>query len=280
MLSGVRARFRIAGRLSSTSTSAVPPRATGVSIAEDVSAWTCSPASFGGADGCDCGCGILDPDCLTASWQSDPLNCGACGVTCGNDATCGCSGGTCSGGTIYFSEDFSDNSRGWTLGTEWAIEPAQAGTGQQQGFPDPAQDHSPSADNGVAGIVIGGNYSITPLHTAYYLTSPVINLSSAPGTVRFTFWRHLNADWDPFTTQTVEVFNGTSWVIVWTNAALGNVLLTDSAWTRFEFDVTAFKNANFRIRFGHATGTQSQFLAWVMSGWNVDDVSLGSGICL
>jgi hypothetical protein len=26
--------------------------------------WTCSQASYGGGDGCDCGCGIQDPDCL------------------------------------------------------------------------------------------------------------------------------------------------------------------------------------------------------------------------
>ena len=183
----------------------------------------------------------------------------------------------CSGGTIYFSEDFSNNSKGWTLGSEWQIGPTATGTGHQKGNPDPAADHSTTADNGVAGIKLGGNY-VNTVHAASYLTGPIVNLSAA-GTVKLTFWRFLNCDWDPFVTDTVEVFNGSSWVLLWSNASLGNVLLTDSAWTRFEYDVTAYKNANFRVRFGHQTDKQGNFLAWIMSGWNVDDLSLSSGTC-
>jgi hypothetical protein len=77
----------------------------------------------------------------------------------------------------------------------------------------------------------------------------------------------------------VEVFNGTSWVVVWSNASLGDVLITDSSWTRFSFDVTAYKNANFRVRFGHQTGKKGAFLSWIMSGWNIDDISLSSASC-
>lgn len=208
----------------------------------------------------------------------DAANCGACGATCGSDATCGCGSSACSGGTIYLSEDFSDNSRGWQLGAEWEIGPAAASVGHEQGYPDPASDHTPTADNGVAGVVIGGNHSI-PIHDYYYLTSPVIDLSGAAGSVNLTYWRWLNCDWDPFTTHVVEVFNGSSWITVWSNASLGNQLVTENAWSRWTHDVTAYKNAQFRVRFGYRTDKQGQFLAWIMSGWNVDDLTLSSGAC-
>ena len=42
--------------------------------------WTCAFESYGGSDGCDCGCGVLDPDC-------------GCDVTV--DADCGCTGARC-----------------------------------------------------------------------------------------------------------------------------------------------------------------------------------------
>jgi hypothetical protein len=29
--------------------------------------WTCSPNYLGGGDGCDCGCGLIDPDCASAA---------------------------------------------------------------------------------------------------------------------------------------------------------------------------------------------------------------------
>src|SRR5262249_36680142 len=78
--------------------------------------------------------------------------------------------GTISSGPAYFAEDFSDTSQGWTLGTEWAIGPAQASMTAVFG-PDPASDHSPTGDNGVAGVVIGGNE--TPVvHDFYWLESP------------------------------------------------------------------------------------------------------------
>ncbi|MFM6266519.1 MAG: hypothetical protein ACKPFA_08440, partial [Dolichospermum sp.] len=98
------------------------------------------------------------------------------------------------GFTIYFSDDFannSNNSNGWTLGTEWQIGAATASTGHVYGNPDPGTDNTPTADNGVAGVVIGGNAS-TALHGFYYLTSPVINTSTA-NQLFFEFARWLNS---------------------------------------------------------------------------------------
>lgn len=230
-----------------------------------------------------CSGGLLDCDKngangCEADTATNPNACGSCGTKCGSDGTCGCSASACSGGTIYFSEDFSDNAKGWSLEGEWAIGPTAPSSGQQQGFPDPAQDHSTSSDNGVAGIVLGGNYA-NPVAGPAYITSPVINLSGAAGTVKLTLWWWMNIDWDPFVTDTLEVFNGTSWVVLYSSVSAGKNLITENSWSRKEYDVTAHKNANFRIRMSHKTGKQGNYLAWIMSGWNIDDVSLSSGTC-
>ncbi len=49
--------------------------------------WTCDMANYGTGDGCDCGCGIMDPDCADATVES----CGFC------DLPGSCSSTTCPG---------------------------------------------------------------------------------------------------------------------------------------------------------------------------------------
>ena len=81
---------------------------------------------------------------------------------------------TCS---IRLSESFADNSAGWAFGPEWEIGPASQSSGHEIGYPDPAVDHTSGSDNGVAGVVIGGN-ATTNLHPYWYITSPTINAST------------------------------------------------------------------------------------------------------
>lgn len=166
-----------------------------------------------------------------------------------------------------FSEGFADNSAGWTLGPEWQIGPATASAGHSFGFPDPALDHTPTADNGVAGTILGGNCG-TGLHAPFYMESPPVDLSAVPGAVHLSFWRWLNIDQSPYAAATVEVWNGASWVPLF---ATGDTPTTDNGWAFFEYDVTSYKNAGFRVRFGHQIGSAG---AYTMSGWNIDDVEI------
>lgn len=218
-----------------------------------------------GADGCETDTG------------GDPTSCGACGETCGSDATCGCDVGACSGGVIHFSDDFSADDHGWTLAGEWQIGAATASSGHEHGHPDPGDDRSATADRGLLGVAIGSNYG-AGVHDAEHATSPAIDLGATPGAVHLTYWRHLNADRDPLTRETVEVWNGSQWVTVWNNDS-GNDPTTDAAWVRRTHDVTQHKNAAFRVRFGHETRRQGQSLSRAMSGWNVDDLSVSSEEC-
>jgi hypothetical protein len=218
-----------------------------------------------------------------SSSATDSQNCGACGTKCGSDGTCGCAAGTCSGGTIYFSEAFAGNAKGWTLGKEWAIGPTLAGSGQAKGFPDPTLDHTTTADNGVAGIVLGGNY-LNAVHPPEYLVSPTVDLSAATGTVYLAFWRWLNCDISRYLSATIDVSSddGLTWTNLYTNPSGpqgGAPTETDDAWSRQQLDVTTYKSAHFRVRFGHEAKQSGQFLGAVMSGWNIDDLSLSGAVC-
>lgn len=48
--------------------------------------WMCPASSYGAGDGCDCGCGAVDPDC---SFRAADVHGCADGVLCGGDGTCG-----------------------------------------------------------------------------------------------------------------------------------------------------------------------------------------------
>ena len=171
-------------------------------------------------------------------------------------------------GATLFMEDFSDNSAGWTLGPEWEIGSATASTGHNTLGPDPATDHTATADNGVAGVNIGGNTSTNSLHLLYFLTSPTIDTSVA-GTVTLEYWRWLNSDHLPYMNNVVEVYDGTSWSRLWVSPFSGYI--QEDAWSQHLFDLTLYKSTDTRIRFGFSINNTGAF---TVSSWNLDDISL------
>ena len=186
-----------------------------------------------------------------------------------------CTAGTCGGGTgpvIYFADDFKDNSKGWTLGPEWEIGPAEASV-PGVGNPDPAMDHTPTPDNGIAGVVIGGN-AATNLHEYYWLESPGFDTSAADGPVILGFYRWLNSDYDPYMHNKVEVWNGSQWINLWTTGGPPGVM--DAEWTFQEFDLTNYKNPSMRVRFGFDINSGGVF---TIGSWNIDDVLVASAAC-
>jgi uncharacterized delta-60 repeat protein len=166
-----------------------------------------------------------------------------------------------------FQDNFSID-KNWAYDTEWQRKPAAASSGQTAGYPDPATDHTGLGDNFVAGTVIGGNMSTAANHPYYYLMSPYID-SSLLSKLELRFWRYLNTDYPGYIPCTVDVYNGTSWINIYTNPAT----IQDNAWNEQVYDVTAYKNSKFRVRFGHSVVNAAG--AWIMSGWNVDDVYVG-----
>jgi hypothetical protein len=218
-----------------------------------------------------CATGICDP-----SFGCTPVAM-ADGAVCDDGNACStgetCSGGVCGG--ILFTEGFANNDAGWTLGLEWEIDSATPSTGHTHGNPDPAVDHSPTSDNGVAGVNIGGNAATSPLHpTYYYLESPVIDLSSAT-TAHFSFWRWLNSDYPNFMNSTVDVWNGTTWINLYT-IPVGGPSVVDSVWNLRQHDVTAHINPDFKMRWGFNVNALG---VYTISQWNVDDVSITTSTC-
>jgi len=219
--------------------------------------------------------------------QPVPANPGAVcedGDPCTSGETCdtqgGCVGGVSVTQVIEFEDDFSDNSAGWIFDVndpnqEWQIGPATVSTGHSYGNPDPGTDHtSATTDNGVAGVVIGGNADTFSMHPYYYLTSPVVDTSAVAGTMWLGFHRWLNSDYSPFMQNIVQVFDGTSWVTLWESGSSPGV--TDAAWTLVTYDLTSHKNANMQIRFGFVIGSTGVF---TVSSWNIDDVTIANVVC-
>ncbi len=185
---------------------------------------------------------------------------------CGNAIDDDCDGLTDQVVT-YLAEDFSDANGGFILGAEWQIKSATASSGQTTGNPDPALDHTPTADNGVAGVVVGGN-TTTAVHGYYYLTSATP--STTPGArVHLVFWRWLNSDYTPYMDNDIEVYDGSSWITVWTSG--GQPAIADASWTRVSIDVSPWANPSMRVRWGVTVGQSGAFVA---SSWNLDDVAL------
>jgi hypothetical protein len=198
----------------------------------------------------------------------------------GNACTAGefCLNEVCMNGlapTVLFNENFSDNSKGWSLGTEWQIGKAKISSNQQFGYSDPPFDHDGSG--GVAGVEIGGNAQVAqpdPTHAPFYLTSPVIDAVYA-GTIYLTFYRWLNSDYAPYMHNVIEVSpdGGTTWTQVWQTTTLP---VTDSQWTFESIDVTTYATHTFRFRFGFSIGDPGVFS---VSSWNLDTVKVQNAPC-
>jgi len=221
-------------------------------------------------------CNGIDENCNGIIDDGNPGSGSACG--CGGTTTC--TGGQllCTGGPpVFLYEDFGD-APDWTLGPEWEVKAAVSGGTCMNGsgtHSDPATDTSATADNKIAGVVVGGcstSSQSATTHGYYYLTSPVFDASAAPG-VYLQFQRWLNSDAAPYMNNVIEVFNGTAWVQVWQS---GPVLSTASAWTKVSYDLSQHKNATMRIRWGFNIASPQVF---AMGSWNIDDVLVSTTIC-
>ena len=247
---------------------------------------TCDPVPTPGVlcasatDACNQGSCDANGQCVPS-----PVNDGgACND--GNSCTAGetCSAGACTGGSmagyeVYFQETFASNVQGWSFvpiaGNEWQIGPAVASPATGScGNGDPGTDHTSTADNGIAGVTIGGN-AVQTLHGYHFIESPAFDTSGAQGAVYLEFWRWLNSDYPSFMTNKVEVWDGAAWQVVWQQPN-GSGVISDAAWTPFSYDITAFKNAQMKVRFGFEIGSSGVYLC---SSWNLDDVVVANLSC-
>jgi hypothetical protein len=225
----------------------------------------------------DVDCSEFDSGCTAGVCDLDTGECmGAIvneGLPCYDIAGCfesaTCSEGVCAnpvGGPLFY-EEFANNDAGWELGPNWEIGSAVAGCG------DPGIDHSPSANNGVAGVVLGGCAPTGAIHPYYCLTSPIIDTSGMPS-VWMTYYRDLWSDYTPFMKNTLEVYNGASWVMLF--ETLGPPEVNDSEWIYFAYNVSAYANPDMRFRWCYDIQSLGVFQR---GSWNVDDVTVALSEC-
>ena len=230
-------------------------------------AWSdvvCSPCS-------DNGCGHF---CTETGACVDCLSYTDCasGLACVN-GTCkdlGCGGGS------YFAESFaSANANWWTIDSPWDIGPGvpwTGGTVEKNTEPDPTTDHSPGDDNMMAGVVIGGIAPQQLTDGRRYLTSAAIDISQGPSPVYLEFYRWLNSDFPPFMSNLVEVFDGGQWVTLWSGPPSGT-LLAENGWSYQVYNITAYRNPYFRVRFGYVIEDAD---VSAVSSWNIDDIRIAN----
>jgi len=154
-----------------------------------------------------------------------------------------------------------------------------------------------------------GRVWATRLHSNYRdfewsaLTSPAVDLAGVTGGVTLDFWHWYEFEWCTSTCGAynpepcaldggnVEVFDGSAWVRVTPSGGYPGTLRffdsyythplvdqpgynadgTESTWVHESFDVSAYRNGAFRIRFlfGSDSGVNE-------AGWYIDDVRLAS----
>jgi hypothetical protein len=221
-------------------------------------------------------------DSLCTAGVCDPAS-GAClavdtpdGTPCDDANGCTtastCMGGSCvtaEAGALLF-EDFSGAAPGWTPDKLWAIGPAVASpTGS--GGADPDSDHSPGDDDRLAGLGIGVLDTSTS-HDPWCLTSPAVDTTSAAPSLHVSFWRHLHTTGQPKVINTVEVWDGSAWVVL--EAGYPGIV-DDAAWTFQTFDASGHQALDFRLRIcvERLAGAPN------FASWSVDDVTFAATPC-
>lgn len=233
----------------------------------------CSATEVVDCTGFDSACtrGECDPQtgaCLAAELSN--------GTPCddGNSCTAAelCKDGSCvtnEPGALFF-EDFSNPAPGWELDKLWEIGPAVSSPAAVGGV-DPADDHSPGDDRGLAGTGIG---TLDPAssHEAWCITSPPIDTTPAGAKLWVSFWRHLHTPATPKVIHTVDAWNGAAW----TNLETGyDKTINDPAWTFVSFDASGLKNKGFRVRIC----TERFEGAPDFAGWSLDDLTVAPVAC-
>ena len=151
-----------------------------------------------------------------------------------------------------------DTNPGWTTTGQWAFG-TPGGTG---GDPTAAK-----TGTNVYGYNLAGAY--TNSMPAYSLTTTALNCTGKEN-VSLGFWRWLGIESSTYDKASVQVSkDGTNWNTIWTHSSS---TFTDSAWTYFEYDISAI-----------ADDQPTVFVRWVIgptdtsqtyAGWNLDDIVL------
>jgi hypothetical protein len=159
---------------------------------------------------------------------------------------------------------------GWTAEPPWQIGPAAASACSDKQAEDPDTDHSPSADDHVAGAAIGGCLSVDAFPEAC-LVSPVLDVF-VPGELWLHYFAILHTADAPMQSS-VEVFD--SKTKTWIALVVIDQFVAEPDWTEHTHDLTPFKGPELRVRFCHRSSGPTISIA----GWSIDDLVIGPPAC-
>gem|GEM_PF-5366994 len=232
-----------------------------------------------------CTLGVCDPadgECTTL-----PANEGVpCedGVPCTDDfdaTESTCQAGVCVAErwTVVWIDRFEDldtSKAFWKLGPTWEIGRATASPVSETSGADPEFDHSPSDDNHLAGVLIGGLTELV-LHDYYHLTSSAISLESMPGTpyppgTRIGLWYWIDVDYPEWQHATIDLCNPSDGCVL---AVENTGYIEGTTWLPQYFDIaTYFSNVPQTMTLDVAYNQINLDGAWAVGGWSIDDVAL------
>jgi hypothetical protein len=221
-----------------------------------------------------CGLGFCEPQTGQCAVKSKD---GMDGQPCDDGFECTpqdvCAAGTCGDGTpgYLLFESFSGAAPGWDLGPTWQIAAAKPSKNTAFGM-DPATDHSPTAEDRLAGVIVGG-VSEGGAQAKTCLTSPPVDTAASGKSAYVTFWRHLHTEYFPFALNQIEVFDGIDWIEL--EAGYNNPGINDANWQQVFFDVADFSNEALQLRICYTRSADADSFP----GWSVDDVTIGPHVC-
>ncbi|MEM1031783.1 MAG: hypothetical protein AAF928_01490 [Myxococcota bacterium] len=153
---------------------------------------------------------------------------------------------------------------------QWEVGPAMMGMSD-----DPAEDSSPSSDNRVLGVNLGGDYSVGG-STLFEVFIPLTFIPSTPmGTTTLTFQRWLNAGPDSESPHSADIVDSTNMSVL-NILQTGGLGIADNKWTEEVVDLTNLGPGSLRLRLRYQVTNGA---AIPQGGWNIDDVIVTNDAC-
>lgn len=172
---------------------------------------------------------------------------------------------------VVYSTDFSTDPAvdGWTgfAANQWEWGEATASSGCSY-VQDPAEDHSPSADNNIVGYAIGACYTNSMPET--YLDSPAFDCSGYDN-VFINFYRWIGVESASYDHASIDVsVDGTTWETIWDHVQTSGFY--DEEWTYIEYDITSIAANQSTVYVRFVMGATDSSV--VYCGWNIDDFQI------
>ncbi len=156
-----------------------------------------------------------------------------------------------------------DTDPGWVTNGDWAFGVPLGAGGASNGYPDPSAGYT---GNNVFGFNLAGDYpaNLPPTH----LVTTAIDCSAITAT-SLRFWRWLNVESSTYDHASIAVStDNVTFTTVWANG----LLITDDAWTRVSYDISAIADGQSTVYIRWTMGETDD--TWEYSGWNLDDVEI------